>query len=96
MVEFITFMEPSTLMRLYYDQFARVIVIIVQLAGVIVTCGFAWNFTQIILHAGIEGGSRIIPEVAFRVVGIVFGFLIAAYASQIVHSLTPIFLGKLF
>jgi hypothetical protein len=89
-------MDPSALMRLYYDQITRVIVIIVQLAAVILTCGFAWNFTQIILHAGIEGGSRIIPEVAFRVVGIVFGFLITANASKIVHSLSPIFLGKLF
>jgi hypothetical protein len=88
-------MESSLATQLWLAQINGVIVILVRITAVLFTAGFAWNATRIILHAGIEGGgSRIIPEVGFRVAGMVIGLMLAISAPSIVNDLAEILMSS--
>ena len=88
-------MDGSLATKLWLVEINGVIVILVRITAIVFTVGFTWNATRIILNFGIEGGgSRIIPEVGFRVAGMIIGLMLAIGAPSIVNDLARILMSS--
>ena len=88
-------MDSSLATQLWLTLINSVIVVLVRITAIVFTAGFAWNATRIVLNAGIEGGgSRIIPDVGFRVVGMLIGLMLAISAPSIVNDLATILMSS--
>ena len=68
--------------------------VIVKIAGCFMAIGFTWSGLDIVIHSGL-GGSRIVPEVVLRALGLMFGFLMVFYSKEITHVFTESFLAPL-
>jgi hypothetical protein len=74
----------------------RIVDVMVILAGALLAVGCSLNGLYIVIYAGVEGGSRVIPEVILRVVGFIAGLLIAWMAPTITAKLAILFLTPIF
>ena len=77
-------------------QVEHVIDIIVQITGAMLAIGCALNGAYIVVYSGVEGGSRVIPEVILRVVGFIAGLYLAIYSLTFTYTLARFFTTPIF
>jgi len=70
--------------------------VIVKIAGCFMAIGFTWSGLDVVIHSGIFGGSKIVPEVVFRALGLMFGFLLVFYSKEVTNLFVESFLAPIF
>ena len=83
-------------MGLWFQQMFLLIDVIVKLTGALLAVGCSLNGLYIVIYSGVEGGSRVIPEVILRVVGFIAGLLIAWMSKVITAKFTGMFITPIF
>jgi hypothetical protein len=74
----------------------RLIQTLTTIAGLLFSIGMAWNLTQIVISVGVDGLPRVIPQVVFNTLGLLFGFLIVANAFKITMGFFSAFIAPVF
>jgi hypothetical protein len=67
------------------------VAVLMQLAAMLASCGFAWSGVQIILEASIADNPHIVPSVLYRLVGIIAALFIIFQAPALVNQLQGLF-----
>jgi hypothetical protein len=78
------------------DQIEQIVDFIVKTAGAFMAIGFTLNGAHIVIHSGVSGGSRVIPEVIMRGIGMIAGFLLAMLSKQITATFFSAFKSPIF